>query len=184
MLYDNTKSKSKTKKKQKSKKKRKKTPKVSKKVQLDNSKDEQKDLIDEYVNKKKDKHDANKQEQLFKKPTNRRLFSPKKLNGTASNRITPTSTRRSTLDFVEISQTKTRRRLVHKIRNPSIVCTRLHREEVENFTQVVRKLGYFFVEDEVTHKTTHLVVGESKRTINLLRAIARGCWIVTKEWVS
>ncbi|KAF2898014.1 hypothetical protein ILUMI_08155 [Ignelater luminosus] len=180
-LYDKTKSKSKTKKKQNSKKKHKETSKVSKKVQLDNSKDEQKELIDEYVNKKKDKHNESKEEQPFKKPTNRRLFSPKKLNDSVSNKIIST-TRRSTLDFVEITQRK-RRRLVHKIRNPTIVCTRLHREEVENFTQIVKKLGYFLVEDEVTPKTTHLVVGESKRTINLLRAIARGCWIVTKEWL-
>lgn len=66
----------------------------------------------------------------------------------------------------------------------SIVCTRLHKPDVEIFQQIVRKLGGFFIEDEVTKSTTHLVAGEAKRTINLLRALARGCWILKHEWVS
>lgn len=65
----------------------------------------------------------------------------------------------------------------------SIVCTRLHKPEVELFQQIVKKLGGFFVEDEVSNDTTHLVAGESKRTINLLRALSRGCWILKHEWV-
>lgn len=65
----------------------------------------------------------------------------------------------------------------------SIVCTRLHKPEVEVFQQIVKKLGGFYVEDEVTNSTTHLVAGEPKRTINLLRAVARGCWILKHEWV-
>lgn len=52
------------------------------------------------------------------------------------------------------------------------------------FAQVVKKLGRFVVEDEVSERTTHLVAGEPKRTINMLRAISRGCWVVKFEWVS
>ncbi|CAG9772193.1 unnamed protein product [Ceutorhynchus assimilis] len=51
------------------------------------------------------------------------------------------------------------------------------------FTQIVKKLGRFVVEDEVSEKTTHLVAGEAKRTLNMLRAIARGCWVLKHEWV-
>lgn len=65
----------------------------------------------------------------------------------------------------------------------SIVCTRLHKPDVQMFEQIAKKLGGFFVEDEVTSSTSHLVAGEAKRTINLLRALARGCWILRHEWV-
>lgn len=65
----------------------------------------------------------------------------------------------------------------------SIVCTRLHSPEVHVFQQIVKKLGGFFLEDEVTCNTSHLVAGEPKRTINMLRAVARGCWILRHEWV-
>lgn len=96
--------------------------------------------------------------------------------------ITPIK-RRSTLEFSSQEIVKSVRMFKQKGR-PSIVCTRLHRSEHEVFLKIVGKLGRFIIEDEVSAKTTHLVAGECKRTINLLRAIARGCWIVRIEWVS
>ncbi|KAG5868205.1 hypothetical protein JTB14_024637 [Gonioctena quinquepunctata] len=70
-----------------------------------------------------------------------------------------------------------------KWKKPSIVCTKMHRDEIQIVSQIVRKLGGFCIEDEVSRKTTHLVAGEPKRTINMLRAIAIGCWIVEREWL-
>jgi microcephalin len=55
--------------------------------------------------------------------------------------------------------------------------------EVEVVASVVRKLGGFIVEANVSEKTTHVVTQGSRRTINLLKGIARGCWIVLQEWV-
>lgn len=104
--------------------------------------------------------------------------------------------RRSTLDFVpkvpisksNSKNTVTNRKLLTPknklLKKVSIVCTRYHSTEVQVFQQIVKKLGVFFVEDEVTDKTTHLVAAESRRTINLLRAIARGCWVLKSEWVN
>ncbi|KAK5642659.1 hypothetical protein RI129_008826 [Pyrocoelia pectoralis] len=91
--------------------------------------------------------------------------------------------RRSTLEFLTKPVIKSQRTQNLKRIKASIVCTRFHKPDVQLFIQIVRKLGVFFVEDEVSKKTTHLVVGESKRTINLLRAICRGCWILKQEWL-
>lgn len=99
--------------------------------------------------------------------------------------IVPQLNRRSTLDFVlknDLKEPKKKNNLT-KMRT-SIVCTRLHNPEVQEFMQIVKKLGALYVEDQVTERTSHLVVGEPKRTINILRAIARGCWILRREWVS
>lgn len=49
---------------------------------------------------------------------------------------------------------------------------------------VVLALGGFRVEAEVTPGTTHLVVGGAVRTLNLLSAMARGCWVLSTDWVS
>ncbi|KAJ8954891.1 hypothetical protein NQ318_016830 [Aromia moschata] len=72
---------------------------------------------------------------------------------------------------------------IDRSKQPRIVCTRLHKDDVQVFYQIVKKLGGFVIEDEVSDKTTHLVAGEPKRTVNMLRAIARGCWIVKHEWL-
>lgn len=49
--------------------------------------------------------------------------------------------------------------------------------------QVVKALGGFTVVDRVCESTTHVVSGGHRRTINVLLAIARGCWILSFEWV-
>uniref|UniRef100_A0A1Y1L3Q4 BRCT domain-containing protein n=1 Tax=Photinus pyralis TaxID=7054 RepID=A0A1Y1L3Q4_PHOPY len=106
-----------------------------------------------------------------------------RINASQSHISSQLQNRRSTGEFLAHSSTKTQRSQKAKAGKPSIVCTRLHRSDVQMFMQIVRKLGVFLVEDEVSKKTTHLVVGECKRTVNLLRALCRGCWILTHEWL-
>lgn len=48
---------------------------------------------------------------------------------------------------------------------------------------VVRKLGSFFIEDRVSSSTTHVITGSPRRTLNVLMAIAQGCWLVSPMWV-
>lgn len=48
---------------------------------------------------------------------------------------------------------------------------------------VVRKLGSFFIEDRVSSSTTHVIAGSPRRTLNVLMAIAQGCWLVSPMWV-
>lgn len=115
--------------------------------------------------------------------------TPKK-SGSSSEEIKEKSERRSTLEFVQRPSRKSLERIKltqkpkHFIKLCSIVCTRLHKGDVQVFQQIVKKLGGFIIEDDVTERTTHLVAGAASRTINMLRAIARGCWIVRQEWVN
>lgn len=121
-----------------------------------------------------------------------RITQKKKLNDSSSSSdgpyltpITPAYKRRSTLEFQSLAQMSAKRKLkIDKLKHPSIVCTKLHKDDTFAFSQIVKKLGGFVVEDEVTNKTTHLVAGEPKRTINMLKAMALGCWILKHEWVS
>lgn len=48
--------------------------------------------------------------------------------------------------------------------------------------QVIKTLGAADFEENVTKFTTH-VVSTGVRTINLLRAIIRGCWLIGRDWV-
>lgn len=55
---------------------------------------------------------------------------------------------------------------------------------MEVLNAVVRRLGGFIdAENIVSPCTTHLVAGEPARTLNMVRAIARGCWILRHEWL-
>ena len=45
---------------------------------------------------------------------------------------------------------------------------------------LARRFGLLAYSEMVNSETTHLVCGQTKRTINLLKALLRGCWILTK----
>jgi len=49
-------------------------------------------------------------------------------------------------------------------------------------TNIVKSLGAAEIELNVSKRTTH-VISTGVRTINLLRGIIRGCWLITLEWV-
>lgn len=51
------------------------------------------------------------------------------------------------------------------------------------FIKAVQKLGKFKLENKVSQFTTHLVAIENSRTINILRGLIRGVWILDYEWV-
>jgi len=48
----------------------------------------------------------------------------------------------------------------------------------------VSKLGDFVVSDSVVISTTHIVCGDNRRTVKLLMGVARGCWVVSLDWVN
>jgi hypothetical protein len=161
----------------KKKKKKEKTP-----ERRDSSTDEQRELLDLLTNRVDASQPRRSQRLTLSETRPKYTYSSLDSQSTSSLPITPIK-RRSTLDFVSISESQRKRKLKPK-RTSSIVCTKMHRHQVLNFESIVNDLGEFFVEDRVTDKTTHLVVGDAKRTINMLRAIARGCWILKHEWVS
>ncbi|XP_060566419.1 microcephalin-like isoform X1 [Ruditapes philippinarum] len=70
-----------------------------------------------------------------------------------------------------------------KIVRPSLVMTSLHSYEQDVVISVVKKLGGFVITDNVNETTTHVICGESRRTLNVLYGHARGIWLLSKEWV-
>lgn len=63
-----------------------------------------------------------------------------------------------------------------------LACVCLRKQQT--VLQVVKTLGGFSVVDTVCESTTHVVAGSPRRTLNVLLGIARGCWILSYEWVS
>lgn len=46
---------------------------------------------------------------------------------------------------------------------------------------VIKALGSAILEANVTPRTTH-IISSGVRTINLLKGIIRGCWLLSLEW--
>ncbi|NWS05798.1 MCPH1 protein, partial [Motacilla alba] len=65
----------------------------------------------------------------------------------------------------------------------TLVMTSMSSEEQNTVIQVVKKLGDFLFSNEVCETTSHVVTGSPRRTLNVMLGIARGCWIVSYEWV-
>ncbi|XP_051025409.1 microcephalin [Acomys russatus] len=65
----------------------------------------------------------------------------------------------------------------------TLVMTSMPSEKQNLIIQVVNTLKGFSFTAEVCESTTHVLVGKSVRTLNVLMGIARGCWIISYEWV-
>ncbi|XP_043916394.1 microcephalin [Protopterus annectens] len=65
----------------------------------------------------------------------------------------------------------------------TLVMTSMASEMQQTAIQVVNKLGGFAFSDSVCETTTHVVTGSPRRTLNVLFGIARGCWILSFDWV-
>ncbi|XP_070159062.1 putative leucine-rich repeat-containing protein DDB_G0290503 [Polyergus mexicanus] len=63
-----------------------------------------------------------------------------------------------------------------------IATTGLSKGDKSLVKSIVKSLGMAKIELNVSRRTTH-VVSTGVRTVNLLRGIIRGCWLVTLEWV-
>ncbi|MCI4376758.1 hypothetical protein PGIGA_G00192160 [Pangasianodon gigas] len=68
-------------------------------------------------------------------------------------------------------------------KNRTLVMTSMPTEKQQTVIQVVNSLGGFTVVDTVCESTTHVVSGSPRRTLNILLGIARGCWILSFEWI-
>ncbi|XP_072766813.1 uncharacterized protein Mcph1 [Anoplolepis gracilipes] len=63
-----------------------------------------------------------------------------------------------------------------------IAMTGLSKGDKSLVKSIVKSLGKAEIELNISRRTTH-VVSTGVRTVNLLRGIIRGCWLVTLEWV-
>lgn len=50
--------------------------------------------------------------------------------------------------------------------------------------QAISELGGFQMDKVVTKQTTHLLTSSNRRTINIMRGIIRGVWILRFEWLT
>ncbi|NWQ87243.1 MCPH1 protein, partial [Burhinus bistriatus] len=76
-------------------------------------------------------------------------------------------------------------RKARRLQKPTrtLVMTSMSSEKQNTIIQVVNKLGDFLFSDDVCETTSHVVTGTPRRTLNVMLGIARGCWIVSYEWV-
>ncbi|XP_062422751.1 microcephalin isoform X2 [Pungitius pungitius] len=65
----------------------------------------------------------------------------------------------------------------------TLVMTSMPTEKQHTLVQVVTTLGGFSIVDRVCESTTHVVSCGHRRTLNILLGIARGCWILSFEWI-
>ncbi|KAM6149644.1 microcephalin [Erethizon dorsatum] len=65
----------------------------------------------------------------------------------------------------------------------TLVMTSMPPEKQSVIMQVVDTLQGFSFAPEVCETTTHVLAGKPLRTLNVLLGIARGCWVLSYEWV-
>ncbi|XP_059839437.1 microcephalin [Hypanus sabinus] len=65
----------------------------------------------------------------------------------------------------------------------TLVMTSMPSENQVIIIQIVKQLGGFLFSDSVCETTTHVIAGYPRRTLNVLFGIARGCWILSFDWI-
>ena len=110
-----------------------------------------------------------------------------KKNGQESQTRLINPGRRSSADFVQkngsgmrVSKDRIRNEVLFTSCSPEDVA--LGKELASKFPSGLLRRP-FVVAKSVTATTTHVVCGESKRTLNILRGMLRGCWILSKSWL-
>jgi len=112
--------------------------------------------------------------------------------------------RRSSIDFESPVINNNRKKLVQPpnklVNTEELLCTSCTPEEVNLAVKICAELAKtatqkrtltssvrsyrFKVVKEMSASTTHVICGDSqKRTLNKLRALLRGCWILDKSWL-
>ena len=67
--------------------------------------------------------------------------------------------------------------------NEMLLSSRIYSRDRELVVSVAQELGGFTVDSCVSESTTHVVFTQPRRTLNVLMGIARGCWLVSIDWV-
>uniref|UniRef100_A0A1A9W6X8 BRCT domain-containing protein n=1 Tax=Glossina brevipalpis TaxID=37001 RepID=A0A1A9W6X8_9MUSC len=111
-------------------------------------------------------------------------FEPLKRNSKKSETLLPTSPNCRNIGAIRIKKIESKtQKFKSKKKLPTMVHTNMRKSEVNVIRETVNQLGGFILGDIVNDDTTHLITYESRRTLNLLRAMARGLWIVEYNWI-
>ncbi|XP_067840110.1 microcephalin [Heptranchias perlo] len=79
---------------------------------------------------------------------------------------------------------KTKRKEGKRVKpSRTLVMTSMPSENQNIVIQIVKQLGGFLFSDHVNETTTHVIAGYPRRTLNVLFGIARGCWILSFDWI-
>lgn len=111
--------------------------------------------------------------------TNLSTVSSQRVSASSTTNLSTASSMTNVSSQQATTSTKGRRA---KVTLPNIVCTSCHRDDSAMVKDLVRKFGQFTFSSSVTASTTHVISGEGKRTLNLLKGLMQGCWLLTKEW--
>ncbi|SPP74983.1 blast:Microcephalin [Drosophila guanche] len=87
----------------------------------------------------------------------------------------------SKMQVAEVAKSASSNRRSSVIR--TLVHTNMHHVQVQVIQKAVRRLRGMRLDPTVTKRTTHLVSLEPRRTLNLLRGLMRGVWIVDYDWI-
>eukprot|EP00096_Caligus_rogercresseyi_P011077 TRINITY_DN424_c0_g1_i4.p1 TRINITY_DN424_c0_g1~~TRINITY_DN424_c0_g1_i4.p1 ORF type:complete len:207 (+),score=77.45 TRINITY_DN424_c0_g1_i4:376-996(+) len=89
------------------------------------------------------------------------------------------------MDFVRHMTAVSRREAQSTRHKREIVCSSASNDDILILKQIIPQFG-FYLSKSVSSRTTHVICcseGSTRRTLNVLRGILRGCWIVSKEWM-
>jgi len=118
----------------------------------------------------------------FKKP----LKTVQNNQETIVRNLRSSTSRRSSFDFISPKVRKPGRHKKAPVVFPlkELVLTSCLVEDQHMAKQVAKNLpGKATVAFQVRPTTTHVISGEERRTLNMLKAIIRGCWVVSKSWL-
>lgn len=89
--------------------------------------------------------------------------------------------RRSSIDFVKTVKKPPKSILIQP---KELVLTSCSLDDQDLALKATKLLpGKAKIGLHVKYSTTHVICGEERRTLNMLRAILRGCWILNKSWL-
>ncbi|XP_042864103.1 uncharacterized protein LOC122248267 [Penaeus japonicus] len=94
--------------------------------------------------------------------------------------------RRSTEEFQHAGELKAKGRRGRRPKGdslPSLYVSSVHSKEKTSLLPIIKQLGGFRVTLTIDATTTHVVCGAARRTLSLLRGIARGAWVLDASWV-
>merc|ERR550534_2856596 len=96
-----------------------------------------------------------------------------------------TTSRRSSMDFIVPESIKAiRKETTMALSQKELVLTACPAEDQHMANEIVKVLpGNAKVALQVRSSTTHVISGDERRTLNMLKAIIRGCWVVSKSWL-
>lgn len=77
----------------------------------------------------------------------------------------------------KVKSLKTKAHLKH------IVLTNIEAELQDTLKPVIQAFGGIVLDTASSSRTTHVICGEKKRTLNILFGMVRGCWILSPKWI-